>query len=321
MRAPAPPEVPAERRFTALGTSAVIVVTDPRCADDAAAAVADEVAACDAACSRFRDDSELAVLNRSPGRGHEVTPWLFDALSAALRAAQLTDGLVDPTVGRTLSEIGYDRDFDSVPPDGPPLKIRVRRPRRWQGLRLDADARTAWIPDGVELDLGATAKALCADRAAVAAHEATGCPVLVSLGGDIAVSGGAPDGGWIVHVTDDHRTVADDDSDDPDGQNVTLYSGGLATSGVTARRWSRGGIVAHHIVDPRSGEPAEVVWRTVTVAADTCVEANIASTASIILGQSAPAWLAQRCLPARLVTSSGSVTAVAGWPAEPGAPC
>jgi thiamine biosynthesis lipoprotein len=312
--------VVAERRFTALGTSAVVVVADPRCADRAAAAVADEVDACDAACSRFRDDSELAILNRSPGRSHGVTPWLFDALSAALRAARLTDGLVDPTVGRTLSEIGYDRDFDSVAPDGPALRIQVRRPRRWQGLRLDADERTAWIPDGVELDLGATAKALCADRAAAAAHGATGCAVLVSLGGDIAVSGGAPDGGWIVHVTDDHRTVAELD-DDPDGQDVTLYSGGLATSGVTARRWSRGGVVAHHIVDPRSGEPAEIVWRTVTVAADTCVEANIASTASIIMGAPAPAWLTQRCLPARLVSSSGSVTAVAGWPGEPGAPC
>ena len=168
-------------------------------------------------------------------------------------------------------------------------------------------------PAGVELDLGATAKALAADRAALAAAERTGAGIFVSLGGDIAIAGAAPLGGWPVRIADDHRA-----SLDGPGPVVSLESGGLATSSVTVRRWRVGGRELHHILDPGTGQPAQSCWRTVSVAAASCVDANTASTAGLLLGEAAPAWLAERGLPARLVGVSGDVVCTGGWPAEPG---
>ena len=135
--------------------------------------------------------------------------------------------------------------------------------------------------------------------------------MLVSIGGDIATAGPAPAGGWQVKVADSHAAAPA-----APGQLVTIFSGGLATSGTTVRRWEQGGQVMHHIVDPRAGQPAKEVWKTVSVAASNCVDANTASTASIVRGESAPAWLSTLGLSARLVRPDGSVTAVSGWPVE-----
>jgi thiamine biosynthesis lipoprotein len=134
---------------------------------------------------------------------------------------------------------------------------------------------------------------------------------MVSLGGDVAVAGPAPDEGWRIGVGDDHRTAAA-------GPVVTIRAGGLATSGTTVRQWRRGTVAQHHIVDPRTGQAAEVVWRTVSVAAANCVDANTASTAAVVLGRAAPAWLAAHNLPARLVAASGAVLTIAGWPTARG---
>ena len=164
---------------------------------------------------------------------------------------------------------------------------------------------------GVELDLGATAKALAADRSARAAHEAAGCSVLVSLGGDVAIAGDAPPGGWSVRIADDHAAALDGP-----GPAVALSGGGLASSGTTVRRWRSGDAELHHIVDPRTGRPADTPWRTVSVAAASCVDANVAGTAAVVLGDAAPAWLAERRLPARLVARDGGVLCVAGWPED-----
>ena len=97
-------------------------------------------------------------------------------------------------------------------------------------------------------------------------------------------------------------------------KNVTITAGGLATSGTTRRRWRRGGRTVHHIVDPRTGDIPASRWRTVSVAAATCVDANTASTAAVVLGDAAPGWLAARGLPARLVDVDGAVSTTAGWP-------
>ncbi len=167
------------------------------------------------------------------------------------------------------------------------------------------------MPPGTELDLGATAKALAADRGAAAAHAAAGCGVLVSLGGDVAVAGDAPAGGWPVRIADDHAAPLD-----TPGPTVALAVGGLASSGTAVRRWRAGGTELHHVVDPRTGRPAVTPWRTVTVAAATCVDANVAGTASVVLGDAAPAWLEERRLPARLAPAAGEPVCVAGWPAE-----
>jgi thiamine biosynthesis lipoprotein len=171
--------------------------------------------------------------------------------------------------------------------------------------------RTIQLPRGVKLDLGATAKAWAADRAAAAARAASGCGVLVSLGGDIATSGACPAGGWRVHVTDDHR-----DGPDAPGQTIAIGGGGLATSSTFVRRWRRNGQQMHHIVDPATGDPASTPWRTVSVAAASCAEANIAATAAIVRGERALAWLAELGLPARLVARDGAVSTVGSWPAE-----
>jgi len=299
--------------FAALGTTAVVVVAGPEGDLDAAvAAVAARVAAVDAACSRFRDDSELSRVNAARGAVTAVSPVLLDALEIALGAARTTGGLVDPTVGTALRVLGYDRDFSEVLRDGPPLQIRVGAIPGWQAITVDRAAGTVRVPAGITLDLGATAKAWCADRAAEEAAHASRSGVLVSLGGDVAVAGSPPPGGWRVRVTDYHG--ADDAAP---GQTVAIFSGGLATSGITARRWQRGGQEVHHIVDPATGCSATGPWRTVSVAARSCADANTASTAAFILGERAPDWLEERELPARLVGADGAVVCTAGWPAEP----
>ena len=307
--------------FAALGTTVTLLVAEDRARDDARAILAAEIEAIDAACSRFRDDSELARVNANAGTWIPVSARFLEALEVARRGAVLTDGRVDPTVGAVMRVLGYDRDFGDVDRDGPPLRVSVERVPGWQTIEVDPDASTVLVPKGVELDFGATAKGLCADRAARAIADVTGAGVLVSLGGDIAIDGPEREAGWVVLVTDDHAAVPGSAELDGLGQRITVRAGGVATSGTTVRRWRRGEIEVHHVVDPRTGLPAAEHWRTVSVAAASCVDANIASTASIVLGAEAPAWLGARKLPARLVARGGEVVTVGGWPAAAAVPC
>lgn len=293
--------------WEALGTTASVRVTDEAALEPARRAVEADLAAIDAACSRFRPDSELTLLNEHAGHWTSVSRLLAAAIATALRAAELTDGLVDPTIGAALILAGYDRDFGAGLRE-PTGRIAARRVSGWRAVELDTLRGRARVPRGVRIDLGATAKALAADRAARSAHDACGAGVLVNLGGDIAIAGPAPDEGWTVRVTDDHR-AAPAETD----EHITLRSGGLATSSTSVRRWGRR---SHHIIDPATGLPAESPWRTVSVAAANCVDANIASTAAIVRGHEAAPWLQGAGLPARLVTEDGEVLRVAGWPAE-----
>jgi thiamine biosynthesis lipoprotein len=244
----------------------------------------------------------------------EVSPLLAEAIAVALRAARLTDGDVDPTVADAMSALGYDRDFALLPAVGPAVRLTVRAVPGWRQVGLDEQARLLTLPRGVHLDLGATAKAWAADRAAARLAGTLGCGVLVGLGGDISVAGPPPEGGWRIRVQD----ITGRPEDPPEGPAavVAIREGGLATSSTTARRWRRGGDVLHHILDPRTGLPAPVHWRTVSVAAASCVDANTASTAAIIRGPQALDWLSNLGLPARLVDTAGTVRTVGGWPAE-----
>ena len=294
--------------FRALGTTATVIVGDPGALAEAERLLRAELDRVDGACSRFRDDSELAALNRAGGGETAVGPLLLDAVETALAAAAATDGDVDPTVGSDMVACGYDRDFALVAGSDPgELRVRVTPRPPWRSVRVDRARGTVRLPRGVALDLGATAKALAADRAAVAIHHRLETAVLVSLGGDIAVAGPPPAGGWAVRVGDDHR------SEGPLDEVVAIAEGGVATSGTTVRRWGTDRRL-HHILDPRTGRPCAEVWRTVTVAAGSCVAANAASTAAIVRGRSAAGWLAGRGLPARLVTVGGDVVRVGGWP-------
>ncbi len=295
----------------ALGGSLRVIVTRPAALNAASAAVQKVVQAIDEAASRFREDSELSRLNASPERDVVVSPLLAQAIAAALRGAQLSEGAVDPTIGSAIRLAGYDTDFSLVSPDGDPIKLVAESVPGWRAVRFDARARVVRLPRGVEIDLGATAKALASDLAAAAALEAAGGGgVLVSLGGDIAVAGEAPPEGWLVQTSEDSRAPIDDAE-----ETVSILSGGLATSSTTVRRWTRGGVVLHHIIDPATGLPVDRRWRTATVVAATCVDANIASTAAIVLGDAARSWLEGHRLAARLVERGGTVYRVAGWPA------
>lgn len=293
----------------ALGTGVQLAVTEGRVLEQAMAIVLEWLDELDRAASRFRPDSELSRLQQRPGEPVTVSPLLARVLAVALDVAAMTDGIVDPTVGSSMEAIGYDRDFAQVQTATPAEPGGAVPAPGWASVRLDRAGATVALPRGVHIDVGSSAKAFAADETAALASAATGAGVLVNLGGDIAVSGPPPPGGWLVRVTDDHAA-----SPEAPGQTVAIHEGGLATSSTTVRAWTAGATPMHHIVDPRTGRPAAVVWRTVSVTAMTCVLANAASTAAIVLGHAAEAWLAARAFPARLVGGDGAVCHVCGWP-------
>jgi FAD:protein FMN transferase len=315
-------------RFPAIGTTAHLVVTDPAALPAAESLLREFLAELDATCSRFRPDSDLSRLNNASGATLPVHPLLRAAVHSGLHAAESTDGLVNPLLGAHLITIGYDRTWSELtrpqprPQQGPrpqpapqggyqtaPTVCPEPGPA-WRRIVVDDAAGTVTLPVGTMLDLGATAKAWAADVAARQIAAEAGCGVLVNLGGDLAVAGPAPERGWGVRVTNDHA----DTERHADDQLVTIRSGGLATSSTTVRAWRRGDQLLHHILDPATGLPARRVWRYVSVAAASCLDANTVATAAVVLGERAPAWLARRDLAARLVAMDGTVTTVAGWP-------
>jgi thiamine biosynthesis lipoprotein len=234
MKAAAAPPTVARETFRVFGTTATLLLTDAA-ALPAARELADaELAAVDLACSRFRADSELTRVNEADGGSTEISPLLATLIGEALRAARLTAGDVDPTCATALTALGYDRDFDEV-------KARAQRDSRgdaasaaaassldapagrvpgWRKVELSTDPPRVTLTGGAQLDLGATAKAWAADRCAEVIAAQLGCAVLVSLGGDIAVAGEAPAGGWRVRVTDDHAA-----GPDAPGQTVAINAG------------------------------------------------------------------------------------------------
>ncbi len=328
VRADARPTVanhPVASSWRALGCDVRLVVTDEAQLGPARALLARGLEELDRAASRFRVDSEVTMIASAGGRTVEISPVLADALDVALRAAEQTSGDLDPTVGGDLVHLGYDRDIAELPEDrGWALPIAggtvaVGRAADWRDVDLDVARRTVRVPAGVLLDLGATAKARAADLAAASIARSGGCGVLVSLGGDIAVAGEPPEGGWVVRVQD----VAGDPAEEPAGTPpcmIAIDSGGLATSSTAARRWRFHGSVVHHILDPATARPAPDVWRTVTVAAASCVAANVGSTTAVVRGSDGVPWLRELGLPARLVPSErwrrDGVVLLGGWPQE-----
>ena len=305
--------------WRALGTGVRLLVLD----GDLAAArtavehVLDDV---DLAYSRFRPDSELMAVNAAAGRTVRLGSLLARALQGSIDGARRTGGAVDPTVGRALRVVGYDADFRLLAGTSRPIELHMAPVPGWSTMAFDSPARTLRVRPGVELDLGSTGKGLAADLAAAAALRAIGVAaigatgvasgVLVSLGGDIATAGRVPDGGWRILLAEDSNAPSDGE-----GEVVAIQRGAMATSSTTVRRWGTSeGVTVHHIIDPRTGLPADTPWRTATVVAATCEEANAASTAAIVLGRAACGWLEAARLPARLVANDGSIVRLAGWP-------
>ncbi len=286
--------------FRALGCEVFVAVRDPRHLRTARRTAELVLADVDRTCSRFRGDSDLAAANAAPGTWVPVDPLLASATGAAVEVAEATDGLVDPLLGRSMVALGYDRDLallrdrGSVP--APPV-----RPGAWRDLGVRPDA--VRVPAGTALDLGAIGKAFAADLVAAAIADVG--PALVSVGGDLRVA--RPDGRpWAVAVSE--RPGA------PPEAMVALTDGGLATSSTQVRRWTSGGVRRHHLLDPRTGQPAAGPWRTVSAVGHDCVAANAASTAALVLGADAVDWLREHRVAARLVVTDGAVTTTGAWP-------
>jgi FAD:protein FMN transferase len=290
--------------FGALGTYVYVATRDPAELAAARRLTAAVLAEVDRTCSRFRDDSDLVRANAAPGHWVAVDPLLVAAVTVAVDAARATDGIVHPLLGRQLVSWGYDRDYAELVDTGPALPPPAPGPRSWTGLGLAEDAIR--VPAGTALDLGSTGKAFATDLVVAALTGELSGSAIVSVGGDLAIA--QPDGeAWPVAVSGR--------LDEP-GVLVWLERGGLATSNTQVRRWTRAGTAHHHLIDPRTGAPAATPWETASCLGATSVAANTASTAAIVLGAAAPAWLDEHHVTARLVTADGTVRRTGGWPLD-----
>ena len=268
-------------RFRAMGCE-VVVAADR---EDDAARVRELIAADDRRFTRFAEDSELLRVNAAPGPVL-VSTRFARAVSLALSAARQTGGLFDPTLLQALEAAGYDRDFCELGAD--PQPPGEGRRGCWERVRLHG--RLLTLPPGTGLDLNGVVKSMAVDDALAA----IGGRGWVSAGGDLAT-------GRPLEVAL------------PGGGSVRLERGALATSSSAVRRWLRGGRAQHHLIDPRTGRPAESLWRQVTACGATCVMADVAAKAAFLLGEEGPRWLDARGIAGRFAGEDGAVVVNATW--------
>lgn len=253
--------------------------------------------------SRFRPESELSRLNERAGRPTAVSSLLYDVVASALAAARITRGAFDPTILPDLVRLGYDRTFADLPDDASPARRLPFVGGQWHGIRLDSERRRILLPPGAALDVGGIAKGMAVDAALDRLERELGTgTALVDAGGDLAVRGLPPgQRSWQVAIEGTTRPVA-------------LGHGALATSGSSRRRWLQDGVERHHLIDPRTGEPAASGLRSVTVAAATCRQAEVGATAAFVLGAAEGAALIERHKLAGLLIGSSGVDTVGRWP-------
>jgi thiamine biosynthesis lipoprotein len=294
----------ASRTWTAWSCTVRLTVDDPAVLGAACGELKALMDRVDKAASRFRTDSELSVVNTRAGALVPVSRLLVDLVDVSLVAAQMSGGAVDPTVGPAVIAAGYDADIETVRRRFPQPAGEPKQVIGWQQVQLNRKLALLGVPKDCALDLGATAKAWTADRAANVISKRYGCAVLVEIGGDLRAAG-APKKPWVI-------TVAER-AGDP-GVLVTLAHGGLTTSTRTVRRWQTPTGYGHHVIDPRTGRPADGQYRTASVWAPTAVRANTFSTALVATGEAALGRLKLAGHPARLVADDGEVTELSGWP-------
>ena len=242
----------------------------------------------DARFSRFRPSSELARVNALPLGLTLVSGEFASMLSLSIDAARATDGIVTPTVGGAIVAAGYDRDFARLPSDvGAVVPAAVPS---WHSISLHGGGllRT----ETVQLDLNGVVKGKTVDDALAVAGRGW-----ISAGGDVAALEPV-----VVGL--------------PGGGSIALHDGGLATSSVAKRRWLAAGVPQNHLIDPRTGRPCDGPWRDVTVAARSCLVADVAAKAALLLGTDGPAWLDARGLAGRFVSHEGHVTLNDTWSAR-----
>lgn len=298
---------PVFASFPALGSEIVVAVTEPARLEGVLAHVRACVDEVDRALSRFRDDSELARLARNPGRPQVASPLFLEVLDLACRAAAETGGWFDPTVRDAVEAAGYDRSIERIETEGPG-PVRPTAPAgQWRRIRYDRAAGTVTLPEGVRLDFGGIGKGFTVDYA-LRGFQTRPYGVLVSAGGDLAASGPAPGAGWPCGIAPA--------PDEPTETVVLLRAGALATSGLGRRQWRRGGETLHHLIDPRTGRPASSPWRAVTVAAGTCVAAEVAAKVAWLLGADGPGWVLEHRLATRFRDHAGRALTIGPWPNE-----
>lgn len=258
------------------------------------------------ALSRFRPDSEANRLSASSGRYVRVSSTLYQTLTTSLDAARATRGVFDPTLRERMIQIGYDRSFEALMPRQPePMSDEPAITGAWREIRTDDARHMARMPHGIGLDFGGIGKGMAVDAALDLLDEAGIDPALVNAGGDLAVRG-APEGerSWTVAIPGKGRAWT-----------VGLTHGALATSGVERRRWRQGDVERHHLIDPRTGEPAQTGLWSVTAAAGSCAQAEVAAKTALILGEErGGAFIEEAGLAALLVRDDGQWRAAGSWP-------
>jgi FAD:protein FMN transferase len=288
-----------------MGTD-VLVVVPAADIEFASCEVEAQFATWEQTLSRFRDDSELSAMNRSRGEPFAASELLLTVVATALDAARGTGGLFDPSLLADLVRVGYDRSFEAVGARIPAGTAPPRGGGSWRGVKLDRAARTIALPPGCALDLGGIAKGMAVDASLELLNALGVETALVSAGGDLAVRSPRPGSRtWPVAVGEGGNEI------------VELTSGALATSSSLRRRWLQGDRRRHHLLDPRTGEPARAGLCEVTVAASTCAQAEVAAKAIFVLGPSlGPAFAKRHGLAARLVHGDGRRLTAGPWPAS-----
>jgi FAD:protein FMN transferase len=263
--------------------------------------------------SRFYAQSTLSQLNRNSGLPFCASDVLWNVVKLACDAAKQSDGLVTPVVLDALEAAGYDRSFMPDREQGTvngerefgkheqKADIRARPLHSWQAIQMDTRTHTICLPEGMRLDLGGVAKGWAAMQTVQNLHHYG--PILVDAGGDIAVSGPMSGGKrWPIGIADPLK---------PESQIelIMLHRGGVATSGRDYRRWQHHGRWQHHLIDPRSGCPAETDIMSVTIVAPSVCEAEVAAKVVCIQGSTHGLhWLeARSSLAGLLVLESGKV--------------
>jgi FAD:protein FMN transferase len=308
---PAPPaySTPAKMRreeFRAMGTTISLLLPDDL-VDQGLHIVRALFAEWEEALSRFLPESELSRLNAQPGKPVPVSDLLFNVLATALEAAQATRGVFDPAMLDQLVKIGYDRTFDDLPAERPDPIIPGEPGGGWRGIRVDTIRRRVTLPAGIKLDFGGIAKGMAVDAALASLRESGITPALVNAGGDLAADGLPPgDEQWQLSVPGRDRYWS-----------IPLRRGAMATSGIARRHWKQGNTLRHHLLDPRTGLPAQSDLWSVTVVADRCEQGEVAAKVAFILGShEGAAFLQKHRIAGLLVRQDGSWESVAPWPVE-----
>jgi len=243
---------------------------------DILADVQDMFASMERRLSRFNPHSELSRLNQA-SNAFTASPTLFAAIEMALWAAEVTGGLFDPTILSDLERAGYDRSFESIARLAPLSEGRQQaQPGRFRGITLNRARHMIYKDPALKIDLGGIGKGWTVDRTA---DRLLGLgPFLINAGGDLYAYGLPPgEPGWrvtISHPFDEDRNLA----------TLRLENRAVATSSITRRRWHRGGVQFHHLIDPRTALPAETDLLSVTVTADRVVPAEVWAKVALIIG-------------------------------------